>query len=150
VEGDRFGDVHVPHPVAVGHAEGFVAEVFTHALEASAGHGGLAGVGDRHAPRLGAVMVHLHAVFLKVKSHVRLVQEVVSKILLDDVALVAGADDKIGDAVRGVNFEHVPQDRLSADFDHRLRLQVRLFADSRAKPAGEDNGFHGIENENEN
>ena len=71
------------------------------------------------------------------------VQEVVREILLDDVALVAAADHEIVDAVRRVDLHDVPEDRLAADLDHRLRLQIALLGDPRAEPAGENDDLHG-------
>ena len=78
-----------------------------------------------------------------VERDVRHVQEVVGEVLLDDVALVAAADDEVVDAVRRVDLHDVPEDRLAADLDHRLRLQIALFGDPRAEPAGENDGLHG-------
>ncbi len=39
-------------------------------------------------------------------------QVVISKILLDHVAFVATADDKLVDAVGGIYFHNMPEDRL--------------------------------------
>ena len=47
-------------------------------------------------------------------------EEVVGEELLDDVALVAQADDEVVDAVLGVELEDVPEDGAAADFDHGL------------------------------
>ena len=57
---DQRRDVDVGEAVAVGEAEGLVADVAQHALETSAGHRVLAGVHERHLPRLGARAVHFH------------------------------------------------------------------------------------------
>ena len=43
--------------------------------------------------------VDLHAVLGEIEGHVRRVEEVVGEVLLDHVALVAKADDEVGDAV---------------------------------------------------
>src|SRR5262249_31719729 len=75
---------------------------------------------------------------------VRHVQRVVGEILLDEIALVAEADDEVVEAVGGVDLHDVPQDRPAADLDHRLRTEMRLFADARAHAAGEDHDLHGL------
>ena len=50
-------------------------------------------------------------------------QEVVGEVFLDHVALVAAADHEVIDAVGGVDFHDVPENRLAADLDHRLGLR---------------------------
>ena len=69
-------------------------------------------------------------------------QEVVGEVLFDDVAFIAAADDKVVDAVGGVELPDVPEDWFAPNFDHRLWLEVRLFGDAGAEAAGEDNCFH--------
>ena len=65
-------------------------------------------------------------------------------ICLDDVALIAGADHEVIHAMGGIDLHDVPQYRLAADFDHRLRLQIGLFAESRTESAGENDSFHAL------
>src|ERR1700761_464909 len=84
----------------------------------------------------------LHAVLFHVEGDIGGVEEVVGEVLLDEVALVAAADDEVVDAVMGVDFEDVPQDRPAADFDHGLGTHHGLFAEPRAHSAGEDNCLH--------
>jgi len=59
-------------------------------------------------------------------------QKIVRKVFLDDVALVATANDEVIDAVMGVGFKDVPQDRLASNLDHGLGASVGFFADARA------------------
>ena len=54
-------------------------------------------------------------------------QEVVGEVLLDDVALVATANDKIIYAMGGIQLHDVPQDWSAADFDHWLGLEIGFF-----------------------
>ena len=96
----------------------------------------------RHAPRLGGGVVHFHLVGLHVEGDVRHMKKVILKILLDDVALVAEADDEFIDPMVGIDLHDVPDDRHAADLDHRLRLGVRFFRKSRSKTAGKKNCFH--------
>ncbi len=44
--------------------------------------------------------------------------------------------------MRGINLHDVPDDRLAADLDHGLGLEVRLFADSGAESPGKDDRLH--------
>ena len=67
---------------------------------------------------------------------------VVEEELLDDVGLVAEAQHEIAVTVLAVILHHVPQDRLMADRDHRLRDALGIFADARAEPAAEQNDLH--------
>ena len=67
---------------------------------------------------------------------------VVQKIVLDDVRLVAEAQDEILMAVLAVVLHDVPQDRLVADRHHRLWNVLRIIADARAEPAAEQDNLH--------
>ena len=102
----------------------------------------LTGVDQRDAPGLGVLLVHLHAVGAQIEGDIGEVQEVVGEILLDDIALVAAADDEIIDAVGGVAFHDMPEDRLAADLDHGLGPEVGLFGNAGAETTGENNSFH--------
>jgi len=70
------------------------------------------------------------------------VQEVVGKVLFDDIAFVAAADDKVVHTVGGVELHDMPEDWFASDFDHGLWLEVRLFGDAGAEASGEDYCFH--------
>jgi hypothetical protein len=109
VKGDGSGDVDVGNAIAVGHAERFVAfDELCNFLKPSAGSGLIACVDQRDAPGFGHGVVHRHLVFGHVKGDIRGVQKVVGEVLLDDVALVAAADDEVVDPVSGVELEDVP------------------------------------------
>jgi hypothetical protein len=45
--------------------------------------------------------------------------------------------------VSGIDVHDVPENRLSTYLDHRLRAQSGFLGQSRSKPPGQDNGFHG-------
>ena len=60
-----------------------------------------------------------------------------------DAALVAEADDELVDPVGRAHLHDVPEDRLAADLDHRLRPHLRLLAEASALAAGENHGLHG-------
>ena len=62
---------------------------------------------------------------------------------LDHPALVAERDHELREAVMCVVAHDVPEDRLAADLDHRLRNEPGLLGDARSETAGEDDGLHG-------
>ena len=131
--------------VAVGEAEVLCIDVALYELQPAAGAAVGAGFGAGHLPVLLADLVveaHLRRVALhrdrEIAPHLVVAQE----ILLDDPALVAQADHEIVDAVVGVELQDVPENGLAPDLDHRLGLQVGLFADARAEPPGKDDSFH--------
>ena len=68
-----------------------------------------------------------HVVISQVYRNVGVVHVVIAEVLLDHVALVAEANHKFSDAMGSVNFHYVPQDRLTADLDERLRPNLGLF-----------------------
>ena len=123
-------EVHVGNTIAIGKHERLIPDIILYALDASAGHGVEAGVDDGHAPRLVHVVVDLHLVVAEVEGYVRIMQEVVREILLDNVLLVAGQDDEIVVAVARVVLHDVPEDRHLPDLDHRLRTEMRLLGNT--------------------
>jgi hypothetical protein len=116
--------------------------IWRDAAHSSAGHGLLTRIHQRHLPWLGIALVHLHAVLSEVEGHIGLMQEVIGEILLDRITLVTKADHEIGDAMLGISFEDMPEDRLASNLDHRFRADGRFFADPGAHAPGEDYGFH--------
>src|SRR5712692_7209262 len=142
MEGNQVLDVEVAHAIPVGEAEGVVADVAAHALEPASGHRGFAGIDQRNLPGLHAVVEDLHFVVLHVEGHVGHVEEVVGEVLFDEITLVAAADNEVIDPVEGVQLHDMPQNRLSADFDHWFRLDLCFLAQSGAKTASQDYRFH--------
>ncbi len=131
VKADQLRDVDVGDAVAVGEAERFlIAHMLGHPGQSPAGHGFLAGVHQRHSPWLGLALMYVHGVLFHVEGHIGHVQEVIGEVLLDHIALVSAADHEIVDAMGGIDLHDVPQDRLAADLDHWLGLQVGLFGNS--------------------
>ncbi|MNR42096.1 hypothetical protein D3C85_1605740 [compost metagenome] len=86
----------------------------------------------------------VHAVVAHVESDVRGVQEIVGEEILDRVALVTKANHEIVNPVGRVLFHDVPENWLAADFDHRFRLEMRLFADARAQATCQNNCLHHV------
>ena len=66
--------------------------------------------------------MNLHLVVGKIKGHIGSMQEIVCKKLLHHILFVAQTDHKLMKSELGIIFHNVPQDRLSSDLDHGLRL----------------------------
>lgn len=71
-------------------------------------------------------------------------QEVVREVFLDDVLLVACADDEFVVAVVAVQLHDVPEDGHPPQLHHGLGLELGFFADAGPEPAGQDDDFHGL------
>ena len=80
---------------------------------------------------------HVVATIGEIVCNVRRVQEVVREIFLDDVLLVARADDELVKTVVAVELHDVPQNRHPAQLHHGLGLELRLFTDPCAVTTGE-------------
>lgn len=52
-------------------------------------------------------------IITQIHGHVTVVPKIVCKIFLDDILLVAAADDKVFNAVVAISLHDVPQDRLA-------------------------------------
>jgi hypothetical protein len=83
-----------------------------------------------------------HAVALDVERYIRHMNEVILKILFDDIALVSETNDEIVDLVSRVYPHDMPNDRLAADFNHWFWLSVCFFSEARSETAGQYDGFH--------
>src|ERR1017187_3208826 len=137
MKSDFLGDVDVGNPIAIGEAKvPLVPDVWQYALEASTGHGGIPGIDYGHLPGLGMPLPNVHGVVFHVEGNIRRVQEVVGEVLLDDIAPVTAADDELVHAVSGIDLHDVPENRLSADFDHRLWFEISLLGNPRPEATG--------------
>src|SRR5882757_3295507 len=67
---------------------------------------------------------------------------VVQKIFLDDIGLVAKAQDEVLVTKLAVVVHQVPEDRLVPDRNHRLRNALGYVPNARAETAAEQNGLH--------
>lgn len=134
VERKQLVDVQVRHAVAIGQHEGLVPDIVTHPLDAATCHGVQARVHHRDLPGLGGVVVdrHIAAAIGEVVCNVRGVQEVVREVLLDDMLLVARADDELVEAVVAVQLHDVPQDGHPAQLHHGLGFELAFFTDAGA------------------
>src|SRR5262249_15172846 len=121
VELDQAADVEVADAVAVGEQEVAALEVAAGALDAGAGHGGEAGLGEGDVPVLddAGVVDGEGLGGAEVEADVGVQAGVVEEVLLDDPALVAHAEDEVVKAVAGVALHDVPEDGPAADGDHR-------------------------------
>lgn len=68
-------------------------------------------------------------------------QEVVGKILFDDIAFVAAADHEFVDSVVGISLHDVPKNRPATDVDHWLGARRRFFGNSGAETTSQDDCF---------
>ena len=112
------------------------------APETAAGHRMHAGIDHGHAPVRPFAAVIIDAVGAEVDGNVAVVENKVYEIFLDHIALVAGADDEIIEAVMGIDIHDVPEDRHAADFDQRLRPYAGLLGKARSETTGENYNFH--------
>ena len=100
VMGDQLGDVDVAEAISVGETEDFVAQIGFDTPQPPACHGCITCIDQRDAPGLGLAVVDFYLVVGHVEGDIRHVQEIVGEVLLDDIALVAAANDKVVNAVR--------------------------------------------------
>ncbi len=99
-------EVDVGDAIRVREAEGPAGELVARAGHASSGRRVLTGIEaldlDRHPP-----ILRVHE-------------------LLDHLAQVARQEHEAAKTLRGVDMDHMPEDRLAADLNQRLRDRVRL------------------------
>lgn len=84
----------------------------------------------------------LDPVFCQVDDHIRHVQEVVGDLFLDQIALLAAANQK---SCHSASRSWIwPQNQLSADLDHGLGTKLSLLEESRSKDTRRDHSFHSL------
>lgn len=86
----------------------------------------------------------VHAVGLHVEGDIRHMQKIIGEVFLDDVALVAAADNELIDAVTGVDLHDMPEDWHAADLHHGFGAHGSFFTQARAQPTCENHCFHVI------
>src|SRR5215210_3828142 len=134
-------EVDTRHAVAVGHVERLVADIVAGALQAAAGHRRIAGLDQRHPPRLGALAVHHGRVVAQVERHVGHMDVIVEKELLDYIALITETDHEVVQPIARIDLHNVPEDRPAADLDHRLRPQISLLGQAAAESPRENHNL---------
>ena len=149
VEGDQGGDVDRRQAVAIGQAERLaVLEIRLDRLDPTAGHRVFAGIDQGDPPRFAALLVNVDQIIGEIDRHVRRVEEVIGEIFLDQITLVTKADDEVVHAVGRVKLHDVPDDRHSANLDHRLGAHRCLLAQPGAETARKNHRLHPILPEN--
>ena len=69
-------------------------------------------------------------------------QEVVGKILLNQIAFASAADDELIDAGGVLNLQEMLKGCAAADLHHRLYLYMVFFGQERSKATGKNESFH--------
>lgn len=137
------GNVHIAYAITIGTTEIFtIIEICGDTLDAAAGQGAFAGLHQCYPPRLGITLMHFHLVLRHVKSDIRHVQKVVGKVFLDQIALITEANHEVIDAMAGVDFHDVPENRLSADIHHGFGASSSLLGKAGAKSTRQYHGLH--------
>ena len=147
MEFDQSTDVDIAHPVAVGqHKNIVVADVALDSADSAAGHGIDAGIGQGDLPTRFIVVVVVLNALVGSQRDGQVIGEgfVIEKELLDDMCLVAQAQDEIRVTGAGVVLHDVPQNGSAADGQHGLGNVGRDAPDPGSLSAAEDNGFHGL------
>lgn len=141
---ERF-QIDVTHPIAVGKAEGsIIFQIVGHPANTSAGLSGKTGLGQSHRPVILVVAAVKLDGFLPTEVHGDIPHPgfVVEEEVLDDVALVAQAQDEIIEAVAGVVLHDVPQYRAPPDLHHGLWLELGLLTQPGSLASTEDDSLH--------
>src|SRR5258708_26810758 len=139
---DQLANVHVADAVAVGKAERRVPKIVPDPPESAAGHRLFAGIDQGSFPGLASVSMSLDPIALEIDREIALVRQVIKKVVFDDRALVAAANDEFVETVMRIESHDVPQDRPSAYFNQRLRDYRGVFAEPRSIASGKDHHFH--------
>src|SRR5687768_6430517 len=98
-------------------------------------------------PGFGIIFMNLHCIFSHIKSDIRIAHTVIRKILFNYISFITTTNYKIINAVKGIDFHYVPEDRFTSNFDHGFWPDTTFFADSCTKASSKYNCLHNIEGE---
>ena len=70
MESDKLVNVDIANSISIGKAERFIAYVVLNTFETPTGHGGSAGIYERHLPGLDPIVMYFYLVFLEIKGDI--------------------------------------------------------------------------------
>lgn len=79
---------------------------------------------------------------LELDSAIRVVQMEIGKIVFDEISPETQAKNEPTAAIFGIDSHDMPQDRVLADWDHRLGPKLRFFFQARPQSAAEKKDWH--------
>jgi hypothetical protein len=100
------------------------------------------GIHEGNLKVLGVGIVYDYFIILQFYGHIGVMQEIIKKIFLNNIPLVAQANDKIVKPLGRKYFHDMPEDRLIPDLDHRFWSQMGFFRDPGSQAAGENYHLH--------
>src|SRR6266702_1359906 len=113
---DQLPDIDIANSVAVSKHKWLIADIGLNPLDPAPGNGFNAGIDQSHRPGFGGVVVNNPlALILEIEGYIRFVEKVVGKVLFDKVSLIAETDDEIIEAIMGIDFHDVPENRPFTD-----------------------------------
>ncbi len=139
---DAFRYIDIGNTVSVGQQKTLVADILLHTFQAASRLGVQTCINHGYSPVLRMVIQYFYTIIAKIDCHITIMAEVIGKIFLDDILLIATTDDKILNAVMAVSLHDVPQDGLPSDFNHRFGDQIGRFAQTRTEATGKNHRFH--------
>ena len=121
-------DIEVCDAVTVGKHEGLVVlEPLLHALQTPTCLGVQPGVNQVHFPGEVVSPVDNGLPCRQIDSEIVIDGIKVQKVFFNNFRLIPKRNDELMDAVRGIDVHDVPQNRLTADFHHRLGTEDGFF-----------------------
>src|SRR5262245_39754187 len=84
----------------------------------------------------------LHLVFRHIEGHVRHMQEVIRKVFLDHIALVAKANNEFVEAIKRIELHNVPDDWFTSDLDHWFWFMLRFFTQPCSQSSRQNDHLH--------
>src|SRR6266700_5128544 len=137
MKGKQPFEIDVGNAIAVAQHERVAFNVLANPLQTTSGHGAQTSIGESYLEalfRMNAVVADLR---FTAKTHGKVVVHglIVQKIFLDHVAAIAQTKHKFAEAAVRVDLHDVPQNRATADLNHRLGPELSFFAQPSAEPA---------------
>ena len=128
VELKQIPEIEIRNSITPGEHEGAFVEVRSQPTNSPSGLSLDTGVDKFYTPVFHGSAAHLDPAGARIYSQVAIEMAVVDHVFLDDFAFVTKRDYEVPHVEVGIMHHDVPQDRLSANLNHRLGTNVGLFS----------------------
>src|SRR5574344_427471 len=139
---NKFIYIYIRNTIAICKHKRFFSYVFLRSLYASACHCLKTCIQHCNSPWLCAHFMNLHIVVLHINRNVAITIVIVKKKVFYNMSFVSGKNNKVIKSVMAVDFHNMPENRVTADFYHRLRHTLSFFSEPSTKSACKYKCFH--------
>jgi len=127
VEFYEFIDIYITHAISISKHKFISLDIVLDSFDPASSHGSISGIDQCHFPIILMMIMDINLIILDINGNVIIVKEIIRKPFFDHISLISQTDNKIFMPVLSIVFHDVPENWLSTNFYHRLRLDGGFF-----------------------